>query len=139
LSLLTDLVHPEVISASDVATSACALYEEVEKPAEDVDGKIIQVRERVLGDQNQHFIYVQEYLGRLDTLYEGIVARPAKLPLRAKSGKQRTGLSDVAFSDDSLLLATRDENAPRVAYVWDLQRLTLTSTLAHKDPGEELV
>ncbi len=40
---LASLEHADVVNDDDFVTSGCAVFEEREGPAEDIDGKIIQV------------------------------------------------------------------------------------------------
>jgi len=88
-------------------------------------------------------VLLQELLGAYDTVYEAVTTRPFRLPKPPSSHqdkavkRQAGGLAQASFSEDSLLLATKDEEAPCVAWIWDVQRLRLKACLVHKDPGNE--
>lgn len=62
---------------------------------------------------------------------------PATLPSIRPDPNQpnpRMGVGLVAWSPDSRFLATRNDNMPNVAWVWDTARLRLASVVIHKAP-----
>ncbi len=118
-----DLDHPDQIGGGeDFATADCAVFEETVVPPEDVDGRIIQ-----------------EWLNSRETVFEAVAERPFTLPCSKTASAPAQvpgGVSEALFSPDGRHLATREEGAPRVAWIWDLQEVRLASVLVHKDPGD---
>lgn len=66
---------------------------------------------------------------------------PATLPSIRPDPNQpnpRMGVGLMAWSPDSRFLATRNDNMPNVAWVWDTARLRLASVVIHKAPVRAL-
>ena len=68
---------------------------------------------------------------RYEVLAEG-EAVPELKPELVANPKMGVGL--VAWSPNSQYLATRNDNMPRVLWVWDMQTLALKTVLIHVDP-----
>ncbi len=126
------LEHGDVVSGDDMVTSECAVFEETDVPAEDIDGKIIQ-----------------EWLNTRDAVYESVTSRPYRLAHTqiVATSKKRTsssssssssicgpGISEILFSPSGRHVATLDESCPAVVWVWDLQELRLCAALSHSHP-----
>ncbi len=124
-SLVTVLQHDSIIRRECRSLRNCNVLEEKAVAQTDVDDKI-----------------VAEWLNRYRTNYEVVHIRPVALSkIQSDPGKPyppRVGVTDFAISpvteSGQCFLASRDASMPAVLWIWDLQSLSLSTVLVHRDP-----